>query len=124
MSFSIEPAIGWRRARFQERSLRKWHISTTRRRPRAPSSVHRPARPNREPDVTPAPRPTVALPPLRDRAPLVATLVVILLTWAALAFACWRGREDEIDDWRFFLANLSEMAAQHADQTLAAADTV
>ena len=74
--------------------------------------------------MTPAPRPAVALPPLRDRAPLVATLIVILLTWAAVAFACWRGREDALDDWRFFLANLSEMAAQHADQTLAAADAV
>jgi len=69
-------------------------------------------------------RPAVALPPIRDRAPLVATVAVILLTWAAVAFASWRGREDAIDDWRFFLANLSEMAAQHADQTLAAADAV
>jgi len=71
-----------------------------------------------------APRPPDALPPARDRALLVATLGVILLTWVAVAFACWRGREDAIDDWRFFLANLSEMAAQHADQTLAAADAV
>ena len=69
-------------------------------------------------------RPAVALPPIRDRAPLVATIAVILLTWAAVAFASWRGHEDAIDDWRFFLANLSEMAAQHADQTLAAADAV
>jgi signal transduction histidine kinase len=69
-------------------------------------------------------RPAVVLPPLRDRTLLVATMVVILLTWAAVAFASWRGREDAIDDWRFFLANLSEMAAQHADQTLAAADAV
>ena len=69
-------------------------------------------------------RPAVALPPIRDRALLAATAVVILLTWAAVAFASWRGREDAIDDWRFFLANLSEMAAQHADQTLAAADGV
>ncbi len=71
-----------------------------------------------------APRPVAALPPIRDRALLAATAVVILLTWAAVAFASWRGREDAIDDWRFFLANLSEMAAQHADQTLAAADGV
>ena len=71
-----------------------------------------------------APRPAVVLPPLRDRALLAATLAVILLTWIAVAFASWRGREDAIDDWRFFLANLSEMAAQHADQTLAAADAV
>ena len=69
-------------------------------------------------------RPAVALPPIRDRAPLVATIAVILLTWVAVAFASWRGHEDAIDDWRFFLANLSEMAAQHADQTLAAADAV
>ena len=66
----------------------------------------------------------VVLPPIRDRAPLVATIAVILLTWAAVAFASWRGHEDALDDWRFFLANLSEMAAQHADQTLAAADAV
>jgi signal transduction histidine kinase len=69
-------------------------------------------------------RPAVILPPLRDRTLLVATMVVIALTWAVVAFASWRGREDAIDDWRFFLANLSEMAAQHADQTLAAADGV
>jgi len=69
-------------------------------------------------------RPADVLPPTRDRALLVATLAVILLTWAAATFAAWRGREDAIDDWRFFLANLSEMAAQHADQTLAAADAV
>ena len=69
-------------------------------------------------------RPDVVLPPIRDRALLAATVVVVLLTWAAVAFASWRGREDAIDDWRFFLANLSEMAAQHADQTLAAADGV
>ncbi len=68
--------------------------------------------------------PTVALPPTRERAIPVATILVILLTWAAVAFASWRGREDAIDDWRFFTANLSEMAAQHADQTLAAADAV
>ena len=74
--------------------------------------------------MTPAPRPAVALPPIRDRALLAATALVVLLTWAAVAFASWRGREDAIDDWRFFLANLSEMAAQHADQTLAAADGV
>jgi len=65
-----------------------------------------------------------ALPTPHARALVAATVAVILLTWAALAFACWRGREDAIDDWRFFLANLSEMAAQHADQTLAAADGV
>jgi len=69
-------------------------------------------------------RPVDVLPPTRDRALLAATLGVILLTWAAVAFASWRGREDAIDDWRYFLANLSEMAAQHADQTLAAADAV
>jgi len=74
--------------------------------------------------VTAAPRPTVVLPPIRDRALLAATVVVVVFTWAAVAFASWRGREDAIDDWRFFLANLSEMAAQHADQTLAAADGV
>ena len=61
---------------------------------------------------------------MRHRALPAATLVVILLTWAAIGFASWRGHEDAIDDWRFFLANLSEMAAQHADQTLAAADAV
>jgi len=69
-------------------------------------------------------RPVAALPPIRDRALLATTAVAILLTWAAVAFASWRGRDDAIDDWRFFLANLSEMAAQHADQTLAAADGV
>jgi len=69
-------------------------------------------------------RPADVLPPARDRVLLSATLAVILLTWAAVAFACWRGRQDAIDDWRYFLANLSEMAAQHADQTLAAADAV
>ena len=62
--------------------------------------------------------------PPRDRALWLATLAAILLTWIAVAFASWRGREDALDDWRFFLANLSEMAAQHADQTLAAADGV
>jgi signal transduction histidine kinase/ActR/RegA family two-component response regulator len=65
-----------------------------------------------------------ALPTPPARTIVAATAAVILLTWAALAFACWRGREDAIEDWRFFLANLSEMAAQHADQTLAAADAV
>ena len=74
--------------------------------------------------MIPVPRPAVDLPPLRNRALLVAAAIMILLTWAAVAFASWRGREDAIDDWRFFLANLSEMAAQHADQTLAAADGV
>jgi len=72
----------------------------------------------------PGPSPAPALPTPHARALVAATVAVILLTWAALAFACWRGREDAIDDWRFFLANLSEMAAQHADQTLAAADGV
>ncbi len=71
-----------------------------------------------------APTTAVALPPSRDRTLLAATLAVVVLTWVALAFASWRGREDAIDDWRFFLSNLSEMAAQHADQTLAAADGV
>jgi len=66
----------------------------------------------------------VTLPPQRDRTLLLAVLAVILLTWIAVAFASWREREDAIDDWRFFLGNLSEMAAQHADQTLAAADGV
>ena len=65
-----------------------------------------------------------ALPTPQARSLLAATAAVILLTWAAVAFACWRGHQDAIDDWRFFLANLSEMAAQHADQTLAAADAV
>ena len=74
--------------------------------------------------MIPVPRPAVDLPPLRNRALLVAAAIMILLTWAAVAFASWRGREDAIDDWRFFLANLSEMAAQHADLTLAAADGV
>ena len=69
-------------------------------------------------------RPAGVLPPTRDRALLAATLGVIVLTWVAVAFASWRGREDAIEDWRYFLANLSEMAAQHADQTLAAADAV
>jgi hypothetical protein len=69
-------------------------------------------------------RPADVLPPTRDRALLAATLGVILLTWMAVTFASWRGREDAIEDWRYFLANLSEMAAQHADQTLAAADAV
>jgi len=64
------------------------------------------------------------MPTPHARALVAATAAVILLTWAAVAFACWRGREDALDDWRFFLANLSEMAAQHADQTLAAADAV
>jgi signal transduction histidine kinase/ActR/RegA family two-component response regulator len=72
----------------------------------------------------PGPSSAPALPTPHARALVVATVAVILLTWAALAFASWRGREDAIDDWRFFLANLSEMAAQHADQTLAAADGV
>ena len=72
----------------------------------------------------PGPLSAPALPTPHARSLLVATAAVILLTWAAVAFACWRGREDAIDDWRFFLANLSEMAAQHADQTLAAADAV
>ena len=69
--------------------------------------------------VLPSPCPRSAIARSSPRRPLV-----ILLTWAAVAFASWRGREDAIDDWRFFLANLSEMAAQHADQTLAAADGV
>ena len=72
----------------------------------------------------PGPLPAPALPSPHARALVAATAAVILLTWAAVAFACWRGHEDAIDDWRFFLANLSEMAAQHADQTLAAADAV
>ncbi|MCK9686884.1 hybrid sensor histidine kinase/response regulator [Scleromatobacter humisilvae] len=70
------------------------------------------------------PPPAPALPTPHARALVAATAAVILLTWVALAFAGWRGREDAVDDWRFFLANLSEMAAQHADQTLAAADAV
>ncbi len=88
--------------------------------PAARAFVNDEARLPRRPD-SPA---TPALPPARERAFAGATLLVILLTWAAVAFASWRGREDAIDDWRFFLANLSELAAQHADQTLAASDTV
>src|SRR5207237_2355715 len=95
-----------------ERAIGTGPISRRRPPRRAPRRHNRPMRPA---DV---------LPPTRDRALLAATLAVILLTWAAVAFASWRGREDAIDDWRYFLANLSEMAAQHADQTLAAADTV
>ena len=72
----------------------------------------------------PGPSSVPALPTPHARTLVAATAAVIMLTWAALVFACWRGREDAIDDWRFFLANLSEMAAQHADQTLAAADGV
>ena len=72
----------------------------------------------------PGPSPAPAQPKPHTRALVAATVAVILLTWAALVFASWRGREDALDDWRYFLANLSEMAAQHADQTLAAADGV
>jgi signal transduction histidine kinase len=89
---------------------------TPRGRPDRIKRSHNPSMPPERPAVVPY--------PLRDRTLLVATMVVILLTWIAVAFASWRGREDAIDDWRFFLANLSEMAAQHADQTLAAADGV
>jgi signal transduction histidine kinase len=72
----------------------------------------------------PGPSPAPAQPTPHARSLVAATVAVILLTWAALVFASWRGREDALDDWRYFLANLSEMAAQHADQTLAAADAV
>jgi signal transduction histidine kinase len=74
--------------------------------------------------VTESSDPLVPQAPLHGRAIPLATALVILLTWAAVAFASWRGREDAIEDWRFFLANLSEMAAQHADQTLAGSDAV
>jgi signal transduction histidine kinase/DNA-binding NarL/FixJ family response regulator len=55
---------------------------------------------------------------------LVAGAVFVLATWAAAGFALWRGRTDSLDDWRLFLSNLSNVTAQHADQTLAAADAV
>ena len=103
-------------------------------RPRRPSrrpaqtgsqSLDAPTPPYRPPGLSaavPARPSTIAVPPLRDRTLLVATMLVIALTWAGLAITSWRERGDTIDDWRFFLANLSGMAAQHADQTLAAAD--
>jgi signal transduction histidine kinase len=53
----------------------------------------------------------------------VASLI-ILGTWAASGFAMWRGRTDALNDWRLFLSNLSNVTAQHADQTVAAADAV
>jgi signal transduction histidine kinase len=53
-----------------------------------------------------------------------AGALVILASWAGAGTAIWRGREDAIRDWRVFMSSLSAVAAQHADQTLAAADGV
>ncbi|URI11581.1 ATP-binding protein [Aquincola tertiaricarbonis] len=50
--------------------------------------------------------------------------LVLLASWVAAGIALWRSRADAIDDWRRFLTSQSAMAAQHADQTLAAADAV
>jgi signal transduction histidine kinase len=55
---------------------------------------------------------------------VVGATLLILATWAASGFAIWRGRADALNDWRLFLSNLSNVAAQHADQTVAAADAV
>jgi signal transduction histidine kinase/DNA-binding NarL/FixJ family response regulator len=70
--------------------------------------------------TSPAPR----LSARQVTAVLVAGAVLVLATWAAAGFALWRGRTDSLDDWRLFLYNLSNVTAQHADQTLAAADAV
>ena len=50
--------------------------------------------------------------------------LLILASWLATGVALWRSRSDAIEDWRNSLAIQSAMAAQHADQTLAAADAV
>ncbi|MED5619307.1 sensor histidine kinase [Ideonella sp. BN130291] len=55
---------------------------------------------------------------------VVGAGLLILATWAASGFAIWRGRADALNDWRLFLSNMSNVAAQHADQTVAAADAV
>jgi signal transduction histidine kinase len=71
------------------------------------------------------PASTPAAHPLRG--PLAVWLIgsfVILASWAAAGTAIWRSRDAAIDDWRVFLSSMSAVTAQHADQTLAAADGV
>ncbi len=68
---------------------------------------------------------SVRLPPRRAGWVFVAgAALVILSSSAAAGFAVWRGYVDALNDWRLFLSNLSNVAAQHADQTVAAADAV
>ncbi len=55
---------------------------------------------------------------------LTAGFALIVLTWLAAGVASWRGRHDALNDWRLFLSSLSTLAAQHADQTFAAADAI
>jgi signal transduction histidine kinase len=54
----------------------------------------------------------------------IAGAAVVLASWVAGGAAIWRTRQDAIGDWRTFLSSVSSVAAQHADQTLAAADAV
>jgi len=74
---------------------------------------------------SPAEPAPVRLPPMRaTRVFVTVATLVILGTWAASGFSIWRGRLDALNDWRQFLWNLSNVTAQHADQTVAAADAV
>ncbi len=54
---------------------------------------------------------------------VVGVVVVIALTVSAGLLA-WRSRRDAIEDWRVYLDNLSSAIAQHALQSLTAADLV
>ena len=70
-------------------------------------------------------RSSVRLPPKRAGWVFIAgAALVMAATTAASGFAIWRGRVDALAEWRAFLSNLSNVAAQHADQTVAAADAV
>lgn len=48
---------------------------------------------------------------------------LVAASWVAAGIAIWRGHSDAIENWRRFLSSLSAIAAQHADQTVAAADS-
>ncbi len=54
---------------------------------------------------------------------LVGMLLIVCVNVTA-AFSVWRSREDSTADWLRFLGSMGELAGQHADQTIAAAEVL
>ncbi|MBL8484362.1 MAG: response regulator [Rhodocyclaceae bacterium] len=61
---------------------------------------------------------------LRKNAILLGGSLILLSLSAAAAFMIWLSRIDAIEDWRTNLSSVSTLLAQHAEQTLTAADAV
>ena len=63
----------------------------------------------------------------RQRSAVIALaigIVLIVSVCLAATFAIWRAKEDALTDWTRFMTSMVKLASQHADQTIAAADTL